>query len=548
MNENLRLAELLFPQIQKKPEDYEKEYPPRPLKEGAKVMRFSPSPTGFMHIGNLFVALIDRMATEKDGIFYLRIEDTDKKREVEGAIDAILAGLSSFGILPDEGKFGQNEEKGDYGPYQQSRRAEIYACYAKYLVEKGLAYPCFCTEEELGALREAQEKEGVTPGYYGKWAKCRNLSLEEIQKKLDAKQPYVLRLRSPGDENRKVYVNDLVRGKLEMAENIMDLVLLKTNGIPTYHFAHAVDDHLMRTTHVVRGDEWIASLPIHLQLFQVLNIKPPKYAHIAPIMKLENGNKRKISKRKDPEASVGFYAEQGYPADSVKEYLMTIANSDFEDWRRANKEAPLSSFPFQLKKLSPSGALFDMAKLNDISKNIIAKMTTDQVFEAVMNWAKRYDPDLTALLERNPEYARAIFSIDRGGAKPRKDLAAWNEVRHFIAYFYDELFVREDEMPEQLAKEDIQAILLQYKKVYRPDADKDQWFADIKAMCEPLGFSPDTKAYKKSPESFKGHIGDLTTVIRIAVTGRRNTPDLYWILRLLGQERIEKRLEEAANR
>lgn len=544
--DNNRLAELLFPHIQRTPESYEAEFPPRPLKEGARVTRFSPSPTGFMHIGNLFAVLIDRAAAARDGVFYLRIEDTDKKREVAGAIDAILSGLSAFGIVPDEGMTGQTTEKGDYGPYQQSRRAAIYACFAKELVKKGLAYPCFCTEDELAALRETQERANETPGYYGKWAKCRELSLPEIEEKLNAGMPYVLRLRSPGDASRRIYVDDLVKGKLEMPENTQDLVLLKTNGIPTYHFAHAVDDHLMRTTHVVRGDEWIASLPIHIQLFRLLGFKPPKYAHIAPIMKSENGNKRKISKRKDPEAAVSYYVEQGYPADSVNEYLMTIANSDFEDWRRANKDAPLSDFPFQLKKLSPSGALFDLAKLNDISKNVISKLSADEVFDAVFAWAKTYDSELYALMQRDRAYARAIFAIDRGGAKPRKDIAAWSEVRRYVSYFYDELFVREDEMPDTLSPADITAILTRYAAVYDENADKDAWFAAVKEMCAPLGFSPDVKAYKKAPEQFKGHVGDVTTVIRIAVTGRRNTPDLYEVLRLLGRDRVEKRLAQSA--
>ncbi len=545
MTEYTKLAELLFPQIEKTPADCEAQYPPRALPEGAKVTRFAPSPTGFMHLGNLFSCFIDSLAAGKNGVFYLRIEDTDKKREVAGAVDAILVGLAYFGIAPSEGMLAEQTQSGDYGPYKQSQRADIYACFAKSLVEKGLAYPCFCSEEEIAALREKQEQAGVTPGYYGQWAHCRSLSYEEIEEKIRAGAPYVLRLRSPGDENRRIYVDDLVKGKLEMPENVQDIVLLKSDGIPTYHFAHAVDDHLMRTTHVVRGDEWISSLPVHVQLFQALGYKMPKYVHIAPIMKLDNGNKRKLSKRKDPESAVSYYIQQGFPAAGVVEYLMTLANSNFEDWRKANKDAPVYDFPFNLKKMSPSGALFDEAKLNDICKNIISKMTADEVLEKTLTWAKEYDQTLYALFSENTDYARKILSIDRGGAKPRKDIARWNQVKEYVTYFYDSLFVPEDPMPESLAAADVNAILTRYAEVFNEADDKDAWFAKIKSMCEPLGFSPDVKAYKKNPEGFKGHVGDVSSVIRVAVTGRRNTPDLYEVLRLLGKERVLARLEQA---
>ena len=545
MTDHKRLAELLFPDIQKTPAEYEALYPPRALPEGAMVTRFAPSPTGFMHIGNLFSCLIDRLAAGKNGIFYLRIEDTDKKREVPGAIDAILSGLAYFGIVPDEGMTGETSEEGDYGPYKQSLRREIYACFAKALVEKGMAYPCFCSEEEIAALRRQQEADGVTPGYYGEWARCRELSDEQIEEKLKAGMPYVLRLRSFGNEEKKIFVDDKIKGKLEMPENVQDIVLLKTDGIPTYHFAHAVDDHLMRTTHVVRGDEWISSLPVHIQLFQALGVKAPKYVHIAPIMKLENGNKRKLSKRKDPESAVSFYVKEGYPAEGVVEYLMTLSNSNFEDWRKANRAAPLSDFPFTIKKMSASGALFDQAKLEDICKDVISKFTAGEVFSRVFAWAKDEDEPLYRLMAADPDKAKAIFAIDRGGAKPRKDMARWNMAKQYMAYFYDELFVPEDPMPENITAEDRQAILTRYAAVYDEADTKEEWFAKIKALCEPLGFSPDVKAYKKDPAAYRGHVGDVSTVLRIAVTGRRNTPDLYEVLKVLGKERVLSRLAAA---
>lgn len=543
MDVNFELAELLFPHITKTPGDYEAQYPRRELPEGAKVTRFAPSPTGYMHIGNLFSGLIDRLAANGNGIAYLRIEDTDKKREVADAIDRIISGLAAFGVAFDEGVTGTDSEKGSYGPYKQSRRKEIYQSFAKELVRNGHAYPCFCTEEDISALREAQEKEGVTPGYYGKYAKCRCLCFEEQKRRIEAGESYTLRLRSDGDEERKICVEDQIRGKIEMPENIQDIVVLKTDGIPTYHFAHAVDDHLMRTSHVVRGDEWIASLPIHIQLFKLLGYKPPKYCHISPIMKTENGNKRKLSKRKDPEAGVSFYAQQGYPADGVVEYLMTLANSNFEDWRRMNPDADKFSFPFSFKKMSASGALFDILKLDDISKNVISKMKAQTVYENAVNWAKDYDEELYALLSRNPDFSKAIFNIDREAPKPRKDIAAWSQVKDYVSYFFNELFVQENTLPGNINAEDAKAILDAYIKVYDENDDNTAWFEKVKALCEPLGFTPNVKEYKKNPEAFKGHVGDVSTVIRVAVTGRTNTPTLRDIMALLGKEEVVRRLE-----
>lgn len=546
LTDNEKLAELLFPGIILTPQQYEEQYPARQLPEGARVTRFSPSPTGYLHIGGLFAAMTARLTAKvTNGVFFLRIEDTDKKREVEGGVTAIVNGLDAFGITPDEGITGVDTESGAYGPYQQSKRREIYQCFAKELVRQGLAYPCFCTEEELNALREQQEAKAVNKGYYGEWAACRKLSFEEQKRAVESGKPYTLRLRSPGHESRRIMIDDLIKGKIEMPENTQDIVLLKTDGIPTYHFAHAVDDHLMRTTHVVRGDEWIASLPVHIQLFKCCGFKPPKYAHFAPIMKEENGGKRKLSKRKDPEAAVSYYIEQGYPKESVIEYLLTLANSNFEDWRRANKAAPQADFPFNLKKMSASGALFDLQKLNDVSKNVISLMTADEVYGSAVNWAQQYDEALYRLLVADKAFAKGIFCIDRGIAKPRKDLAKWSEVKSFVAYFYDELYQPDYTLPENLTAAAAAEILRAYLAVYDHADDKDTWFARIKALCAPLGYTPNVKEYKKDPQAFRGHVGDVSAVIRIAVTSRRNTPDLHAIMQLLGEEKVISRMRAA---
>lgn len=548
MDENKALAELLFPNVTQTPDDLEKLFPPRQLKEGARVTRFAPSPTGFLHIGGLFAALISKLnAQMTGGVFMLRIEDTDKKREIEDGVSEIIKGLKAFGVTPDEGVMGFNEEKGDYGPYTQSKRANIYHVVAKSLVEKGLAYPCFCSEEELSALREEQEKEGaLIKGYFGKWAKCRNLSFEEQKKLIEEGKPYTLRLRSPGSEEKRITFVDLIKGKIEMPENIQDIVLLKTDSIPTYHFAHAVDDHFMRTTHVTRGDEWISSVPTHIQLFSVCGFKAPKYAHISPIMKEENGSKRKLSKRKDPEAAVTYYAEEGFPKESVLEYLLTLANSNFEDWRRANPDADCSEFPFNLKKMSVSGALFDLTKLTDVSKNVISKMNAEKVLAYALDWAKNYDEKLYSLLSKDEEYSKKIFSIDRGTAKPRKDISKFSEIGSYVSYFFDEEFKTDlSELPENLSKETVKKVLEAYASTYEQAADNSEWFSHMKELCEPLGFTPNVKEYKKNPEQFLGHVGDVSTVVRVAVTGRKNTPDLFSIMTVLGKERVLERLNAA---
>ncbi len=545
MSELQKLAAVMFPDINKTPDEYEALYPSRELSENARVTRIAPSPTGYLHLGVFFTAMINRLTADaSDGIFYFRLEDTDKKREVEGGAADILTGLATYGLRLDEGFIAPDQVKGNYGPYQQSHRVEIYQTFVKSLVEKGLAYPCFCSEEQRETARAQQETNKDRTGYYGQYAVCRNIDTADAIARIKAGESYVVRLRSPGDESHRIKFTDMIKGTIEMPENDEDLVLLKSDGIPTYHFAHAVDDHLMRTTHVIRGDEWISSVPKHIQLFQLLGFKAPKYAHVSPIMKESDGGKRKLSKRKDPEAAMHYYAEQGYPKESVLEYLMTIANSDFEDWRRCNPDADRTKFPFNLKKMSVSGALFDMQKLNDVSKNVIARMSGQEVLDNVLQWANTYNPDFAALLQQDLEFARGIFEIDRGGAKPRKDLAKWNEAPAYAAYFFEETFSPVDPLPENVTAVDALAILDAYTAVYDPAQEKQEWFDTVKSICADLGFSPDIKAYKQNPDAFKGHVGDVSTVIRIAVTGRRNTPDLCAIMKLLGKERIFARFQK----
>lgn len=546
LTDAVRLAELLFPDVAKTPEDYEAMYPERDLPEGARVTRFAPSPTGFLHIGGLFAALIAKLTADTTGgAFFLRIEDTDKKREIEDGVSAILDGLNAFGIDVTEGVTGKDTEAGAYGPYQQSKRKDIYHCFAKQLVQNGMAYPCFCTAEELEELRAAQEKEGVNPGYYGKYAKWRDQPLETVEAELQKGTPYVLRFRSPGDPEKKVVFDDFIKGKIEMPENDIDIVLLKTDGIPTYHFAHCVDDHLMRTTHVVRGDEWISSVPTHIQLFKACGFRVPKFAHIAPIMKLDEGNKRKLSKRKDPEAAVSYYVEEGYPKESVLEYLLTLANSNFEDWRRANKTAPLSDFPFNLKKMSVSGALFDLAKLNDVSKNVISLMEADTVYNYTLQWAAENNQPFHDLLAANEDKAKAFLAIGRGGKKPRKDIGKWSEVPDYLSYLFDETYQSDYALPENISAGDAVSILESYAPIYDETDDNNTWFEKVKSLCEPLGFTPNVKEYKENPDAFKGHVGDVSTVIRIATTGRTNTPDLCTILQILGKDTVLARLDNA---
>lgn len=542
------LADLLFPGLDEEAAiaEIEADYPPRSLPEGAKVTRMAPSPTGFMHLGNLFGAIADeRLAHQSGGVFYLRIEDTDQKREVPGAVETILKVFSDYELPFDEGATADGDN-GAYGPYRQRQREGIYRAYAKRLVRQGKAYPCFCTEEELAAIREKQAAEKANFGYYGSWAVHRDTPLSEVESRVAAGEPFVLRFRSEGDPGRRTKFTDLVRGTMELPENDQDVVLLKSDGIPTYHFAHVVDDHLMGTTHVVRGEEWLATLPIHIQLFGAMGWRMPKYVHTAQLMKLENGNKRKLSKRKDPELALDFYQRQGYCVAAVKEYLMTLLNSNFEDWRLANPDAPLDKFPFNTKKMGVSGALFDIEKLGDVSKNVISRMSAAEVADRLTAWAREYDPGFCALLERDPAYTEAILSIGRGGKKPRKDIAVWSGAKEYLSFFFDELFACDGAYPENVSAADAKRILDEYAAIYDPADDSGVWFDRIKALAERLGYAANMKDYKQNPSAYPGSVADVSMVLRVAVTGRQNSPDMYEIMRLLGRERVLRRLGSAA--
>ena len=529
------LADLIFPNV-KEIKYYEEKYPERNLEEGAVVTRFAPSPTGFVHIGGLYQALVARTVAKKtNGVFFLRVEDTDQKREVENGVTGIVNSLKDFDMGPDEGMISDTEEIGNYGPYKQSLRKDIYQSYAKYLLEQGKAYPCFATQEELD-------------GYYGVWAKYRNLSLDEMAEKINAGVPYIIRFKSPGREDRKIKHKDLIKGNVDFPENDQDVVIIKSDGLPTYHFAHAVDDHLMHTTHVIRSDEWLSSVPLHLQLFQELGFKAPKYAHISPIMKNDNGNKRKLSKRKDPEAAVSYYEELGIPSLAVKEYLLNIANSTFENWRRQNKDASIEEFDFKLNKMSVSGALFDMVKLQDVSKIVISKMTAEEVYEKALDWSNRHDEELSKMLE-DKEYSVKVLGIERGNTKPRKDIAKWSDVKENIIYMYDDKFLNEEqEYPYQVINDqnDINKILdLYIEKYYNPEDDKQTWFNKIKELAGEMGYAEEVKEFKANPGMYKAHVGDVSTVLRIALTGRTNTPDMYEIMAVLGKTSMQKRFEKA---
>ncbi len=542
------LADLIFPDA-KPIAYYEEKYPERNLPEGAIVTRYAPSPTGRMHIGGLYQALIAIAVKKKtNGVFFLRIEDTDQKREVENGITEIVQSLQEFDMGPDEGQISETKEIGNYGPYKQSDRKEIYQAYAKYLIEQGKAYPCFCSQEELDEMRQKQEAAKLRPGYYGVWAKYRNLPVDEAIEKIQAGVPYIIRFRSPGNEEKKIKHKDIIKGNVDFPENDQDIVIIKADGLPTYHFAHAVDDHLMRTTHVIRGDEWLSSVPLHLQLFQELGFKTPKYAHISPIMKNDDGNKRKLSKRKDPEASVCYYEEEGIPESAVKEYLLNIANSTFENWRRANPDKTMDEFDFQLNKMSVSGALFDMVKLLDVSKIVISRFTAEEIYTKSFTWAQKYDEELAEMLQ-DKEYALKVLGIERGNAKPRKDIAKYSDVKENIIYLYDTKFFGTKQTYDYdkiQDKETIERILNTYlAKYYDENADKQAWFDKIKEMADELGFASDVKAYKQEPEKWPGHVGDISTVLRVALTGRRNTPDMYEIMKVLGKESIAKRFQTA---
>ena len=538
------LAALLFPGVTETPESLEEKYPPRQLPEGAVVTRMAPSPTGFVHLGNLVQGLTaERMAHQSGGVLFLRVEDTDAKREVPGAVEVLINTLKHYGIHFDEGAT-MDGDNGAYGPYRQRQRADIYHVYAKKLVSEGMAYPCFCTEEQLAAMREQQEANKETTGYYGKYAMWRDRSLEDIQAQLDAGMPWVLRFRSTGSIENQFKFDDLVKGKLTITENDIDHVLLKSDGIPTYHFAHAVDDHLMRTTHVVRGDEWLPTLPFHIQLFKALGFKLPKYVHIGPLMKMDGTSKRKLSKRKDPELALTYYKAEGFPVEAVYEYIMTLLNSNFEDWRRANPDAAADAFKFSPKKLNPAGSLFDYAKLTDVSKNVISRMDAEKVYSLLAEWAKEFDPDFGAKLTADPDYAKRILAIGRGGKKPRKDLAVWKDAKPYMGFFYDD-YLQNPCFDAKFDKSVVVDVLNRFLDGYDPADDAGTWFDKIKAITTDIGFTTDMKAYKADPDAFPGTVTDVSTFIRLAVTGQTNSPDLYTVMQILGQERTTQRIRAA---
>ena len=543
-----KLAELLFPNIDKTPEDYEAMYPPRAkAAEGAVTTRLGPSPTGFIHLGNLYGAFVDeRLAHQNGGTFYLRIEDTDDKRYVEGAVDTIINSLKFFGISFDEGA----SFSGDYGPYYQSERGPIYQAFVKRLISQGKAYPCFLTEEELADIRAQQEIAKETTGIYGKYAeKNRSLTYEEVEANIAAGKSYVIRLKSKGNQSPDgvvyIHVDDAIRGDVSMPANDQDVVILKANGIPTYHFAHVIDDHLMRTTHVVRGEEWLMSLPIHVELFEALGFNLPTYCHTAVLMKLddETGNKRKLSKRKDPELSLDYYRQEGYHPQAVKEYLLTILNSNFEEWRMENPDADIDEFKFTTEKMSSAGALFDLNKLNDISKDVLLKIPADELADFMLAWAEEFKPKAAEVMS-DKEYLTKILNIGRDEAKPRKDLVYAKQIFDFISYFYDDYFIIEERIPEQVSDEDAREILKRYLETYDHSDDQPTWFEKIRTITTDLGYAVKPKDYKKHPDEYKGSVAHVSTVIRIAVTGRSQSPDVWTIQQILGEDRVRARIKE----
>lgn len=538
------LAALLFPDVTTTPEELEERFPPRNLPEGAVVTRMAPSPTGFVHLGNLVQGMIsERMAHRSNGVLFLRVEDTDAKREVPGAVEVLIESLKHYDIHFDEGATIDGDF-GNYGPYRQRQRADIYHVYAKKLISEGKAYPCFCTEEELTAMREKQEANKETTGYYGPYALWRDRSMEEIKEQLAAGNPWVLRFRSEGSIEHQFKFDDLVKGKLTITENNVDHVLLKSDGIPTYHFAHAVDDHLMRTTHVVRGDEWLSTLPFHIQLFQALGFRLPKYVHIGPLMKMDGNSKRKLSKRKDPELALTYYKAEGFSPAAMREYLMTVLNSNFEDWRRANPDADIDTFPFSPKKLNPAGSLFDYAKLIDVSKNVISRMRAEDVYDQLLEWTKEFQPDFWEKLAVDPAYAKAILAIGRGGKKPRKDLATWKDAKDYMGFFYDE-YLEKPVFDAKFDKAVIADVLNRFLESFDIADDSVAWFNKVKVITEAIGFTTDMKAYKQDPAAFPGTVADVSTFLRLAVTGKTNSPDLYTVMQLLGKDRTAARIQSA---
>ncbi len=539
------ILNMLFPNPLPTVEELRAKYPARQLPEGAMVTRVAPSPTGKMHIGTLYQAVFaERVAHQSGGVFYLRLEDTDQKREVEGAADLIIHSLARYGVQMDEGPLMAGEDKGAYGPYTQSKRKEIYWAFAKHFTEKGFAYPCFCSEDDIDMRRKIQTKQGLRPGYYGSHAKCRTLTDEQVLENLKQGKPWVLRFKAPGDHDKMIAVKDVLKGTVQLPENDMDIVILKGDGLPTYHFAHLVDDYLMGSTHISRGDEWLPSVPLHLQLFAALGVNPPKYAHLATLQKLDDGKRRKLSKRHDAEASITYFWEHGYPEMAQVEYLINILNAAFEDWRKANPEAPVTDFVMRPDKVSNTGgALFDFVKLNSIAREVVARMNAEEVYAAVLKWAKEYKPAFAELLEANREKCVAIFNIERNiGTKSRKDLFKWEDAENEVSYFFNRPALDES-LLAPIAKEDIQKVAADFAAVYDEADDNQAWFAKVKEVAGNNGFATDMKAYKADPTPFKGSVADVAKILRVAITGRTQSPDLCSIMRILGKAEVQERLK-----
>ena len=543
------LANLIFKDIDLTIEDLEKKYPERNLPEGAMVTRFAPSPTGFLHTGSLFTSLVSaRFAKQSGGVFYIRLEDTDTKREVQGSGESLIEQLKVFDVIPDEGYLSDTKEIGNYGPYKQSNRSLIYNTVIKHLISIGRAYPCFCTPEELNELRKEQEANKEIPGYYGKYAKYRDFPVDEAIKKIENGDPYIIRFKSMGDHNNKIFFHDEIKGDLELTENDQDIVILKSDGLPTYHFAHLCDDHFMRTTHITRGEEWLSSLPIHLELFDTLGFKRPKYAHLPVIMKVENGNRRKLSKRKDLEAAVSYFLEEGYPKYGFIEYLLTIANSNYEAWRNENLDKDFYDFKLSFDKMSLDGALFDIQKVQNISKERIAYKKATELCQEVKEWAKTYNPDFYNRIISNEDFFVSILNIEREKEKPRKDYAKYSDIFPIISFFYDDVYALIDksklEWNPAINKEDIISVLEDYKNNINMELTEDEWFDSMKALSVKYGFADNVKVWKKNKEAYKGHVGDVTGFLRLALAGRNTCPNLYYVIQILGKEKVINRINE----
>ncbi len=550
MDNQKTIAEKLFPQAKLTVEEIEQKYPPRNLPQGRPVTRVAPSPTGFMHIGGIFAALIsERFSHQQNGVFYLRIEDTDKKREVGGAVAAIVDSLKKYGIKIDEGEVEVGKEIGNYGPYRQSQRVEIYQAIGKWLVEQGLAYPCFCSTQNLEEISKQQGVNKLRPGYYGEWAKCRDKSEAEILKLLNDGESFAIRFKSSGNFLNKITVQDLIKGEKILPENDLDIVLLKSDGMPTYHFAHVVDDHFMRTTHILRGDEWFSSLPLHLQLFAALGWAPPLFGHISPIQKSEGSSRRKLSKRKDPEANIEYYEKDGYLPEAIVEYLLNLANSDFENWRKNNPTADNRQFVLRLEKINQSGALFDLVKLQNINKEMIAKMTASEAAEVALLWAEKYDNDLAKEMAENSGYLEKVFNIERGGSHQRKDIAKWSDLRGEIGYFFEPIFEKAEVVwPKLLPKigpAEVKAVLEKFLTSYNTGDNQEEWFAKIKEIAVELGYAADLKTFKKAPDKYKGYVADVAKILRVFLTGKAEAPNLYEIMQVMGEKMVVSRLKKS---